>query len=67
VETLLVNREVIRSYRAIDEGLPALPWEARRPPETTAAAATEAGSDPGETARPTGEVAGVTPSVKPAG
>lgn len=37
VGVLLVNREVMRSYRAVEEVSPAPPWEAQRPPQTPAA------------------------------
>jgi len=66
VETLLVNREVMRSYRAIEEAMPVLPWEARRSSETPAGPPTDSSGTPPDEGRPAGNVADPPSPAKPA-
>ncbi|MGD0121647.1 MAG: hypothetical protein ABSC46_03685 [Candidatus Limnocylindrales bacterium] len=65
VETLLVNREVMRSYRDVAEVSLVPPWEAQRSPQTPAGAATDSSNGPGEETRTEGDVGAAPPQSKP--
>jgi hypothetical protein len=57
VGTLLVNREVVRSYREVEEVGAVPPWEAERSPQMPAG--------PGEESRTEGDVGAAPPPSKP--
>ncbi|MGD0863866.1 MAG: hypothetical protein ABSA21_14100 [Candidatus Limnocylindrales bacterium] len=53
--TLLVNRHLMRSFRAVEEAGLDLPWEAPRAPKTAAPGAIGSAGTPRERARPRGD------------
>jgi len=65
VATLLVNRQLMRSFRAVEEGSLDLPWEDPRAPKATARGAIGTTGAPSEGVRPIGEEADPPAAAKP--
>ena len=65
VATLLVNRQLMRSFRAVEEVSLDLPWGDHRAPKATARGAIGTTVTPRKGARPTGEEADPPAAAKP--
>jgi hypothetical protein len=67
VATLLVNRQLMRSFRAVEEVRLDLPWEVSRAAKAAASGATGSTGTPREGARPIGEEAHVDVAAREEG
>jgi hypothetical protein len=67
VATLLVNRQLMRSFRAVEEVRLDLPWEVSRAAKAAASGATGSTGTPREGARPIGEEAHVDVAAREKG